>query len=165
LDTPGDTPENPHFEFFDSWKAAGERVGYVPLIPRSSAGHPLERLALFVRDHRMREVPPGRQALEAHYGSFVFSQSRPGEEEARRRALEGRYGAEPQPVSLGGREGRAYERGPEPPSDDPDPRMPAVVAWADGPRFLLLASDQLELTELLTVAASLYRGAERDRLT
>jgi hypothetical protein len=154
VDTPGGTPGNPHFELFDSWEAAEERVGYAPLVPVSS--HELERLALFVRDHRMREVPPKMQALEAYYGSFVFSQSRPGEEEARRRAIDERYGDDPRTVSVEGREGRGYERGPEPPPDDPDPRMPAVVAWADGPRSLLLASDQLELADLLTIAASLY---------
>ena len=146
---------NPHFEYFHSWEAAEERIGYVPLVPASTAGRSLERLALFVRDHRMREVPQTRQALEAHYGSFSFSQSLPGEAEARRLALEVRYGTDPRPALLvGGREGRVYERGVVPPPGDPDPQMPAVVTWADGPRFLQLASVELDLDQLLAIAGS-----------
>ena len=125
-------PDNPHFETLADWKAAEARIGYAPRIPRETLGHELQSLRLFVRDHRLRDVPPEKQALEAYYGAFTFSQSRPGEAEARRLALETSYGSDPREEEVSGREARVYERGPEPPEDDPDPRMPAVfcrAAW------------------------------------
>jgi hypothetical protein len=49
-----------------------------------------------------------------------------------------------------------YELGDEPPVDDPDPRPPSVVVWADGEIFYLLASDELAVVELTDIANSLY---------
>ena len=123
-------------------------------MPRETGGCELGSLALFVRDHRMREVAPEEQALEAHYGAFVYSQSRPGAAGALRALREVSYGREPRSGEVSGCEARIYERGPEPPADDPDPRMPAVVVWADGECFYLLASDEWEAEVLLAVARS-----------
>lgn len=57
---------------------------------------------------------------------------------------------------LAGHKGVKYELGPEPDQDDVDPRQPAVVTWADGPLFLLLASDTKASADLLEIVASLY---------
>jgi len=145
---------NEHFESLASWKAAAERVGYRPHVPRDTVGQKLESLSLFVKDHKLREVPPEKQALEAYYGSFSFSQSRPGVEAARVAALGTSYGSAPQVADVVGCEARSYERGPDPPPDDPDPRMPAVVVWACGDAFFLLASETLEVETLLRIARS-----------
>jgi hypothetical protein len=55
-----------------------------------------------------------------------------------------------------GRPARVYELGPEPPLDDIDGRAPAVVAWADGELFCLIASDAMSSGELVRIAISLY---------
>lgn len=122
-------------------------------MPRDTGGRALLSVRLFVRDHRMREVPATEQALEAYYEDFVFSQSRPGAEAARA-SVQRSYGSDPTATEVSGREARAYPRGPEPPPDDPDPRMPAVVVWAEGDDFFLLASDLLEVEDLLPIARS-----------
>jgi len=145
---------NPHFETLDGWEAAAQRIGYRPRVPERTAGHALESLSLFVMDHKMREVPPERRALEAWYGVFSFSQSRPGAAEARRAALETSYGSDPRPAEVQGSEARTYERGPELPPDDPDSPMPAVVVWARDEDFFLVASETLAVEELLVIARS-----------
>lgn len=145
---------HPHFESFRDWESAAARVGRALRIPRDTAGRSLTTLELFVRDHRMREVGPEEQALEAHYGAFSFSQSRPGAEAARRAVVETSYGVGPRPVDVGGCEARAYERGPAPAPDDPDPRMPAIVVWCDGDEFFLVASEELDVDALLRIAGS-----------
>jgi hypothetical protein len=147
--------ELPHFETLRDWAAASERLGFDLPMPRETLGHSLARLALFVRDHRLREVAPENQALEAHYGAFVFSQARPGREEALRRVRDVSYGDDPQDGEIAGCEARLYDRGPVPGPDDPDPRMPAVVVWAWRDRFHLVASDRLELEELVRIARSI----------
>ena len=147
-------PDNPHFESIADWKAAEARVGYAPRVPRDTLGHELQSLYLFVRDHKLREVPPEEQALEAWYGAFSFSQSRPGEADARRLALETSYGSDPRAELVSGHEARAYELGTEPPDDDPDPRMPAVVVWADASRFFMVASDSMPCRDLARIARS-----------
>ena len=146
--------ENTHFEALASWEDASERLGRRPRVPADTAGRALQSLQLFVRDHRQREVPEGERALEAHYGDFVFSQSRPGARQARAAVVETSYGSPARPAEVSGCEARGYERGPEPAPDDPDPRMPAVVVWCDGEEFFLLASERLDLAELLPIARS-----------
>ena len=149
-------PENPHFETATSWRDARRHVIFEPAEPSYTAGGQLQSLAIFVRDHKMRDVPRSDRSLEAHYGRFSFSQSAPGVAEARRLALETKYGLAPQEARIVGREGRAYELGPEPPPGDIDGRPPAVVAWCDGNRFYLVASTELLVDELIRVAASVY---------
>ena len=148
---------NPHFAPLEGWDDAEARLGYRPRVPSETLGHTLESLRIFVRDHKLRYVAPERRSLEASYGGFMLSQSRPGPGEARKLALETSYGRDAQEALIAGHEGRRYERGPEPAPDDPDGRMPAVVVWCDGAAFYLLASDQHTPDELALVGSSLYR--------
>ncbi|MFW6084319.1 MAG: hypothetical protein ACODAA_03825 [Gemmatimonadota bacterium] len=152
----GSPVDNPHFESPASWREAGALVPFDPIARDEVNGRRLLSLAVFVRDHDHREVPPGERALEAHYEGFVFSQSRPGVAVACRRAYERSYGPTSRRVEIADRRARAYELGPEPKPDDPDPRMPAVLAWADGDRFHLLASATLEVEELIEIGRTLY---------
>lgn len=147
-------PDNPHFESPSSREEAAALVPFEPVVPGDIGGRRLLSLAVFVRDHNLREVTPDERALEAYYEGFTFSQSRPGADEARRRAYEGSYGPDPREVEVGEHRARAYDLGPEPEPDDPDSRMPAVVAWADGDRFYLLASENLEVEELVEIAGT-----------
>lgn len=153
-DTPDGAAPNPHFESLASWEAAAERLGCAPRVPHETLGCALGSLALFVRDHRMREVSAAEQSLEAHYGEFVFTQSRPGAAGALRAVREVSYGSAPLEAEVSGCEARIYELGPVPPADDIDPRMPAVVVWADGEHFFLVASGSREVRVLLDVARS-----------
>jgi hypothetical protein len=150
---------NDHFETATSWKAARSLVTFVPCEPRDTAGHPLESIRIHVRDHKRRELPPDARTLEAHYGAFVVTESRPGDEEARRRALDHSYGQTPREGRIAGRTARMYERGPEPPPGDIDGRTPAVVTWHDGPMFYLIASGELSVDVLARIAKSLYDKA------
>jgi hypothetical protein len=149
---------NPHFESAESWKTAREMLSFVPMMPQHTAGLPLQSLRIHVRDHKRRELAVAERTLEAHYGSFVFSQSRKGADEARRLALAVSYGRASIETCIGGHAGRAYELGPEPPPDDIDARSPAVVAWHDAEMFYLVASDEMSLDELVAIAASIYEG-------
>lgn len=155
-------PDNPHFLFPASWEEAAKLVPFEPIAHDTVVGRELLSLAVFVRDHEHREVAPGERALEAHYEGFLFSQSQPGVEAARRRAYERSYGPDPRDIEIGGGgarlPARAYDLGPEPEPDDPDPRMPAVVAWADGDRFFLLASEEMEVGELIEIGRTICGG-------
>jgi hypothetical protein len=111
---------------------------------------------VYVRDHKLRAVPVGERTLEAHYGRFVFTQSRRTLEEAQRLALDVSYGRAPQEASIVGRPARVYELGPEPMPDDVDDRSPAVVAWHDGAVFCLLASTEMTADALVTIALSVH---------
>ncbi|MGD8350261.1 MAG: hypothetical protein PVI79_13525 [Gammaproteobacteria bacterium] len=148
--------ENPHFEYPENWQRAAGLVDFEPSEPGLTGGHDLHSLAVFVRDHEHRELPRAERSLEAHYGAFVLSQSRPGAGRARQLALETSYGNAPQAVRIAGREARRYELGPEPGREDPDPRSPAVLVWCDGDRFYLLASEILPADELIPIAESIY---------
>ena len=147
---------NPHFEFPRDWQEARELVDFEPLVPGECLGCRLQSLAVFVCDHKRRELAKSERSLEAHYGDFVFSQARRSLEEARRLALESRYGLAPRDIRIAGREGRVFELGPEPEADDIDPRSPAVIAWCDADMFYLVASDRLASADLLRVAESIY---------
>jgi len=144
----------PHFESADSWDDAARRLTFDPRRPADAMGASLRGLRIHVRDHRQRELSPAERSLEAHYDTFVFSQSSHDAAEARRRALEVRYGSDPREIRVLGRDGRSYEAGPEPEPGDPDGRMPAVVTWHDGPMFFLLASGSLAVPDLLQIAMS-----------
>ena len=148
--------QNPHFHTIPSWDHVESLAGFAPQIPGETLRQPLQSLSLFVRDHRMREVPAAEQSLEAHYESFVYSQRVCGVERARELALTTSYGASPTAVWIASHEGRRYELGPEADPDDPDGRIPAVVTWADGDRFFLVASHEVESELLMRVAESLY---------
>jgi len=148
--------ENPHFAWAADWDEARNLVAFEPRRPRYTLGHELRSLAAFVMDHKMRRLAVEDRSLEAHYGAFNVSQCRKGAAEARRWAVEMRYGAAPKPVVVAGREGRMYDLGPVPPPDDIDPRSPAIVVWHDGDMFYMVASDQLESDRVLEVAESLY---------
>ena len=144
------------FETADSWQAARELVTFSPREPADTLGRALVAIRIHVRDHRGRELPMSDRTLEAHYGSFVVSQCRKGEVEARRWALDVSYGPSPRPVLILGREGRVYEPGPEPDPSDIDGRNPAVVTWADGEMLFLVASSELTTANLIAVATSVY---------
>ena len=147
---------NPHFETADSWQAAEAMLTFRPLSPKYTAGVALQSIQIYVRDHRQREIAIGDRTCEAHYGSFVVSQSRREENEARRLALEVSYGREPIVARILGHDGRIYELGPEPPPEDIDGRSPAVVTWHHGDMFYLVASSEMPSAELLKIAMSLY---------
>jgi hypothetical protein len=147
-------PDNPHFESAASWQEAAELLAFEPAVPGQTGGRALESLAVFVRDHRMRELAIEERSLEAFYAGFVFTQSCHSRERARDAALSTPYGADPKPIAVGEHEGRGYERGPEPAPGDPDPVMPAVVVWSVAEMFYLLASEELAVEELLTIARS-----------
>ena len=151
------TTENSHFMFPADWLRAGDLLDFEPLKPACTAGLELTSLAVLVRDHRNRDLPRSERSLEAHYGDFVFSQALRGRDEARRQALETRYGPAPRAARIAGREARVYQLGPEVEPGDMDPRNPAVVAWYDGEQFYLLASDKLDVDVLATIAESIYR--------
>ena len=86
---------NPHFETADSWQAAEAMLTFRPQTPNYTAGFALESIRIYVRDHRQRPLAIGDRTCEAHYGSFVVSQSRREPSEARRLALEVSYGRDP----------------------------------------------------------------------
>jgi len=151
------TAENPHFAYPAGWPEAREMLDFEPAEPAYTAGLELTSLAVFVRDHRHRELPRNERSLEAHYGHFVFSQARRGRDQARRQALETRYGSEPHAGRVAGREARIHELGPEVEPGDSEPRDPAVIAWCDDEMFYLLASDRLDTDVLIAIAESVYR--------
>ena len=148
--------ENPHFATVASWDDAEDMLTFRPRTPRWTAGFRLENLAVYIRDHKKRDLPIGARSLEAHYGGFSVSQARKGRAEARRWALEVRYGPAAYPVRLRGHEGRGYELGPEVPPDDIDGRSPAVVTWHDGEMFYFVASVELPAETLIDIAGSMY---------
>jgi hypothetical protein len=109
-----------------------------------------------VRDHKQRSLAVDDRSCEAHYGTFVLTQSRKGDAGARTWALEKSYGPEAGEIRVGGHEGRLYPLGPEVPADDIDGRNPSVVVWADGEILYLVASHLLPAERLCRVANSLY---------
>jgi hypothetical protein len=146
-----------HFETADSWMSARAMLTFTPLQPKYTAGFGLESIRIYVRDHRHRELAIADRTCEAHYGSFVVSQSQRPSREARRLALEVAYGREPREAWIAGHEGRMYQLGPEPELDDIDGRQPAVVTWHDGEMFYLVASSEMPSEQLERIAMSLYR--------
>lgn len=154
---------NPHFETAASWKAARAMLTFQPLEPRHTAGFHLQAIRIHVRDHKRRVLPVADRTLEAHFGGFVLSEAHKGADEARRLALEVRYGPAGQDARIAGRGARVYELGPVPPPDDIDGRSPAVVAWHDGELFCLVASDTMPSGDLVKIAISLYREVRQAR--
>jgi hypothetical protein len=154
---------NQHFASVPDLAAAGEMLTFKPLEPMFTAGLERQGLRIFIRDHKMRDVAVADRSLEAHYGRFVFSQSRKGVDEARRLALDVSYGREPREAIIAGHAARAYERGPEPEPDDPDGRMPSVVTWHDGEMFFLIASGEMPVEQLVPIAASIYDPRQDSR--
>ena len=146
-----------HFLSAPSFEAASTYLMFAPAVPGYTAGLSLTSIRIHIRDHKDRDLPPERRTLEAHYRRFVLSQSRPGSEEARRLALDVRYGRVPQDVRIAGCAGRVYDLGLEPPPGDIDGRSPAVVTWHDRDLFYLVASSKLPSEELIRIAESLYR--------
>jgi hypothetical protein len=149
-------PENPHFASVPDWKAAREMLTFEPRRPTFTAAAPPPTLRIYIRDHKKRELAVGERSLEAYYGKFVVSQSCKGAAEARRLAIDVKYGQEPREAAIGGHPARIYELGPEPPPDDIDPRPSSVVTWHDGDMFFLIASGELPVAELIPIAASMY---------
>jgi hypothetical protein len=148
-------PVNPHFASVESWAEAASMLVFEPRHPPETAGHALESLSIFVRDHRHRDLPVAERSLEAHYGAFSLAQSRKGEEEARRWVVEIPYGRAPYAVTVAGHEGRAYDAGEKPRGGSAE-RSPAVVVWYDRDMHYLVASVELEVGTLLTIAESMY---------
>ena len=148
---------NPHFAAVRSWKAARKLLAFTPLELKDTAGRSLKTLSIHVRDHKLRELAVADRTLEAHYGDFVFSQARKGIDEARRLALAVSYGPAARDAQISGHAARVYELGPEPPPEDIDGRMPAVVVWHDGEIFYLIASDKMPVEDLVRIASSPYR--------
>ena len=147
-------PANPHFLRVSSWGAAASEVDFEPHVPSETLDHELQTLQIHVMDHRRRQLPRRERSLEAHYGAFVFSQSRHTVDEARRLALDTSYGSAAETTTVGGHPARRYELGVEVEPDDIDGRPPSVVVWHDGELFYLVASDQLAVADLERVAAS-----------
>ena len=146
---------NPHFAAVGSIDEAETLLTFRPSVPTFTAECELDSIAVFVMDHRRREVPVGDRTVELHYGRFVVSQQRAGIEEARRLALDVSYGPDPIDLQVSGDVGRGYELGPEVPSDDIDGRSPAVVVWARDERFTMVASSELSCDVLIEIAGSL----------
>lgn len=148
--------DNPHFDSARSRKHAESMLTFSPLVPKRTEGYTLQSLAIYVHDYKHRELPVEERSLEAHYGSFVLTQSCPGKEEGRRLAEDVLYDQALREIQIAGCEARVYELGAEPEPDDINPRSPAVVVWHDGGLFLLVASDQLPSEALVEIAGSLY---------
>jgi hypothetical protein len=148
--------EDPHFLTVSSWEEARAELAFTPLTPSYTADHVLASLSIFVRDHTHRDLSIEERSLEAHYGAFSLSQSRPGREEARRMVVEVPYGRWAMEAVVADHEARFYDLGPEVPPDDLDGRSPAVVVWHDDARFYLVASYTLELSVLARIAHSMY---------
>jgi len=129
---------------------------FQPREPRYSAGHRVESIRIYVRDHKLRELAVAERSLETHYGAFVVTQACKGAIEARRWALEVSYGRDGQDTRIAGCPARVYQLGAEVPADDIDGRSPAVVTWHDGDMHYLVASDELGASELVRIAGSLY---------
>lgn len=136
---------------------------FEPLRPVRTAPLRLQGLRVHVLDHKRRELAIGDRTLEAHYGAFVFSQARKPGGKARASALDVRYGPEPQAAEIGGHPARIYELGPEVSTEDIDGRNPAVVVWYHGDLFYFLSSDSMTATELVEIAAGLYRPSKPQR--
>lgn len=147
---------NSPFETATSWKAARELVRFEPRVPDDTAGQKLRSLRIHVRDHKLREIELKDRTLEAHYSDFVVSQAQPGKAEARRLALDVKYGRGAREGRVAGRTARIYELGPEPATDDIDGRSPAVVTWHDEDMFYLIASTGMAAADLERIAESLY---------
>jgi len=145
------TEANAHFISVAGWEEAEETLGFEP---RRPAMEP-RALRIHVKDHRMRDAPP---TLEAYFDGFVLSQAERDLDEAARLATQA-YGPDRKEVLVGGHHGYSYELGPEPEPDDTDPRSPSVITWADGGRFLFLASEEKKAADLLQIAASLYSAS------
>lgn len=144
----------PAFTIIASWTDAAALVTFVPRVPQPEPPGPV-RLRLHVRDHRGRAFGEAERTLEAQYPQFVLSQSRHAHHQAQRLAFGRTYGRGGYAIVVGGRPGRAFPRGPEPEPGDFDRPSPAVVTWADGALFLLLASDELTPEDLAAVGARL----------
>ena len=84
---------NAHFKTASSWKAARAKLTFQPREPGYTAGLRVHSIRIHVRDHKLRELSINDRTLEAHYGGFVLSQARKGADEARRLALDVRYGS------------------------------------------------------------------------
>lgn len=146
-------PDNPHFEFPGSLTEAASLLEFDPLTPKAP-GLTMNSIAVFVRDHKHRELSRRERSLEIHYDGFVFSQTRKGAVDARRMTQEVSFGPAPQETLIAGREGRLYHLGPE--LDAIDPRSPATVVWHDDEMFYLIASESLDAYALLRIAESAY---------
>jgi len=145
---------NPHFATAASWDAARALLTFVPRVPIVASGGAPPVFRIYVRDHKLRALPVEERTLEAHYGRFVFTQSRRTPEEAQRLALNVTYGPIAQHAFILGRPARVYQLGPEPMPDDVDDRLPAVVAWHDGAVFYLLVSHEMTADALVMIAMS-----------
>jgi hypothetical protein len=132
---------------------------FQPREPKYTAGRRLHSIRIHVRDHKLRELSANDRTLEAHYGGFVLNQARKGNDEARRLALDVRYGSAGHEGQIAGHAARIYELGPEPAPDNIDGRCPAVLAWHDADLFFLVASDTMSADELIRIATSLYGEA------
>jgi hypothetical protein len=147
---------SPYFESPRNWKAARALLTFRPVEPKHTAGFRLQSIRIFVRDHKLRELPVEDRTLEAHYGGFSLCQSRRGAAEARRLALDVSYGRVVRDSQIAGHPARIYELGPEPEPEDIDGRSPSVVVWHDAEMFYLVASHEMSSDKLVKIAQSLY---------
>ena len=154
---------NIHFKTTHSWSAAREMLAFDPLKPEYTAGLRLHCLRIHVCATSCVSFRLAIRTLEAHFGDFVISQANKGEAEARRLALDIRYGSDCTEALIAGRPARVFEVGPEPEPDDIDGRSPSVVTWNDAGMFYLIASDRMFVAELVQIAHSLYAIGQRSR--
>lgn len=143
--------DKPHFLAFDDLGSAEAHLGYPPLALQIPATP--KAIRVHVRDHRLRDVLP---SLEVYYEGFVMSHALRDRTEAERMALGKTYGISRSEAKVREHRAARYELGPEAVPGDPDTRVPAVVVWADGGHFLMLASDTMMAGQLLEIARSLY---------
>ena len=154
---------NPHFVTVGSWDDAAGELEFVPRRPTFTAGHELQLMLVHVRDHRRRELPRIARTLEAHYGAFVISQqAAPDPAGAHDLAFGRSYGSDARESTVMGHVARTCELGSEVEPDDVDGRSPAVIVWADGAVFHLVASGEMFVADLAPIAASLYGTSASD---
>jgi hypothetical protein len=98
-----DPVPNAYFDRVGSWHHAQTKLTFVPIKPRYTVGLSLQSLDIHVRDTAHGELAIKDRSLEAHYGSFVLTQSLKGEEEAQRWATRVGYGPGPREWNVAGR--------------------------------------------------------------
>lgn len=132
-------------------------LSFRPIEATRLKAHRLQWIRVWVRDHKMRELPVSGRTVEAGYGPFTLSQAWRGVGEARRHALEVSYGRDGRETHVARCPAKVYELGPEVPPDDIDGRSPSVVTWHDEEIFYFLASYEMASEQLLQIAAALYK--------
>ncbi|MEZ5559522.1 MAG: hypothetical protein R3E86_13385 [Pseudomonadales bacterium] len=148
-------PDQAHFKAVASCRAARDLLTFEPVAPEMLGGCRRRSMYVFVLDHRQRHVAVPERSFEAHYDTFVLTQTRRSIEQARHPVLAVSYGRDGADTRIGTLAARVYELGSVPPPDDIDGQSPSVVSWHDEGVCFLLASNELRSAQLLDVAREL----------